>query len=461
MWAALRRLFGSAGFISGRAYLGIGIGLFLVKYALDAVIVRVWLQREWFPWDYLDIEWRNVNFRDVQVARFATVMLAIALPFIWCGVVLTLKRLRSIGWPGALVLLFFLPYLNVPFLFLLGFWRDLPRAEVEETSEPVEKGSSLAIVISVTIGSVGLIVLATVLLENYGWGLFVGIPFLIGFVPGLLHTPKTQSPLRECLMIGVGLELLVAGLLLMFALEGIICLMMVAPIAVALNAFGALIGYNIRKAARWAHRQRALCCGGAFLLMPLLLLSEKSFGFKPALFPVTTTLDIDAPASLVWKHVVTFSELPEPAEWIFHAGVAYPIRAEIRGSGVGAVRHCVFSTGPFVEPIEIWDEPRLLRFSVEKNPPPMHELSFREVKPAHLEGFFESERGQFELTALTPTKTRLAGTTWYRHGLWPEFYWKFWSDYIVHTIHLRVLQHIKVEAEQEAGSAGDFAYQLN
>ena len=24
---------------------------------------------------------------------------------------------------------------------------------------------------------------------------------------------------------------------------------------------------------------------------------------------------------------------------------------------VGAVRHCIFSTGPFVEPITVWDEP--------------------------------------------------------------------------------------------------------
>ena len=51
-----------------------------------------------------------------------------------------------------------------------------------------------------------------------------------------------------------------------------------------------------------------------------------------------------------------------PDEWLFQTGLAYPVRAEIQGRGVGRVRTCEFSTGPFVEPIEVWDEPRLLRF---------------------------------------------------------------------------------------------------
>lgn len=51
------------------------------------------------------------------------------------------------------------------------------------------------------------------------------------------------------------------------------------------------------------------------------------------------------------------SEIPPPVEWIFRAGIAYPIRAEMRGSGSGAERYCVFSTGAFVEPIQAWDEP--------------------------------------------------------------------------------------------------------
>ena len=144
-----------------------------------------------------------------------------------------------------------------------------------------------------------------------------------------------------------------------------------------------------------------------------------------------------------------FGELPPPTEAIFRLGIAYPVRAEIQGRGVGAVRHCVFSTGLFVEPIEVWDEPRLLRFSVTRNPEPMREWTpYREVHPPHLNGFLVSRRGQFLLTPLPGGRTRLEGTTWYHHSMWPAPYWQVWSDAIIHTIHRRVLVHVKQLAEE-------------
>jgi len=138
---------------------------------------------------------------------------------------------------------------------------------------------------------------------------------------------------------------------------------------------------------------------------------------------------------------------------IFRAGVAYPIRAHLDGVGPGAVRYCEFSTGPFVEPIEVWNEPALLRFRVTENPAPMHEWSpYANVLPKHLHGYFVSKQGQFRLTPLPGGRTLLEGTTWYRHGLWPAEYWRWWSDAIIHRIHLRVLRHIRTLAEAESAN---------
>ncbi len=136
---------------------------------------------------------------------------------------------------------------------------------------------------------------------------------------------------------------------------------------------------------------------------------------------------------------------------IFRAGIAYPTRAEIQGTGVGAVRHCMFSTGAFVEPITIWNEPSLLRFSVEQNPAPMEEWTmYEKIHPPHLEGFFVSQQGEFRLIQVSQNMTLLKGTTWYHHNLWPESYWKVWSDFVIHTIHRRVLRHIKLTAESQS-----------
>jgi hypothetical protein len=167
------------------------------------------------------------------------------------------------------------------------------------------------------------------------------------------------------------------------------------------------------------------------------------------LLEVKSSVIVNATLEKVWRNVVSFSDLPPPDEMIFKLGVAYPLRAEISGSGVGAVRHCNFSTGPFVEPIEVWDEPRLLKFSVTKNPEPMQEWTpYRNVHPAHLDGYLESRAGQFRLVSLGGGRTLLEGTTWYHHHLWPADYWQVWSHYIIHTIHLRVLNHVKQLSER-------------
>jgi hypothetical protein len=58
-----------------------------------------------------------------------------------------------------------------------------------------------------------------------------------------------------------------------------------------------------------------------------------------------------------------------------------------------------------------------------------------------------SRRGQFELIPWADGRVLLRGATWYTHALWPGAYWKLYSDAIIHKIHMRVLEHIKAEAE--------------
>ncbi|MBK7945761.1 MAG: hypothetical protein IPJ85_10820 [Flavobacteriales bacterium] len=93
--------------------------------------------------------------------------------------------------------------------------------------------------------------------------------------------------------------------------------------------------------------------------------------------------------------------------------------------------------------------PRLLAFDVAEDPPPMTELSiYDHIDAPHIDGFFRSRRGQFKLEVKPDGSTALEGTTWYTHSIWPTWYWKLWSDAILHRIHGRVLEHIKADAER-------------
>ena len=100
-----------------------------------------------------------------------------------------------------------------------------------------------------------------------------------------------------------------------------------------------------------------------------------------------TSVEIEASAETVWANVTAFTELPPPARFYFKLGIAHPIRAHYVGEGTDAVRYCEFSTGPFVEPITVWDEPNRLAFDVVAQPPTLEEWSpYRSVEPPHVRG---------------------------------------------------------------------------
>jgi len=77
----------------------------------------------------------------------------------------------------------------------------------------------------------------------------------------------------------------------------------------------------------------------------------------------------------------------------------------------------------------------------------MKELSPYDIHPNHLHNYFVSKKGEFKLEKISKNKTKLIGTTWYQNDIKPEIYWSIWSEYIIHKIHNRVLNHIKKTCE--------------
>jgi len=253
---------------------------------------------------------------------------------------------------------------------------------------------------------------ATSQMPVYGMGLYVGLPFCLGLISSLIDGYHNPRSFLRCLAVSA-LSAMLAGLgLFGLAIEGAFCLIMAVPIGMILAAVGGAVGYLIQPVSGGA-RQNPATMMIAILFAPGVIQAERALKPPAPLYAVTTSVIINAPAETVWREVVSFDRIDEPPDWIFRAGIACPTRAVISGQGTGAVRHCVFSTGTFVEPIEVWNEPRRLEFSVSSNPPAMTEWTpYSSIHPPHLEGFLVSERGQFLLTSLGPRRTLLEGTTW-------------------------------------------------
>ena len=296
---------------------------------------------------------------------------------------------------------------------------------------------------------IGLALLAVLVLAGvevlrigmYGLTIFIVFPVILGGLGSWVFRSATGARAARTGALTVAIA---TSALLLLGLEGFFCIAMTLPLAVPLGALGGWLVYR-------AEPSRVATGGGIAML---LLMTPASITWdvqaRPPVFEVRSAITIAASPERVWKHVLTFPELPEPHEWFFRAGLAYPKRVRLVGSGPGAMRYCDFSTGSFVEPIVVWDAPRLLRFRVTESPAPMREWSpYTELSPKHLHGYLISRQGEFRLTRLPGNRTLLEGTSWYQHGLRPAEYWRWWSDAIIHRIHMRVLNHIRTLAEAD------------
>ena len=464
--ATFLRLWSFSGRIGRMQYFLVGVAAFLLKSNIDREVAthgfgRTWrLLNYWFPFPSPATPFSLQGLS----AQLSVTLLAISFPFLWLGLAQTMKRLRDIDKPLWMTVLFFVPFANLLFFAALCLWPSVPEPKDGDRNGNISirfAGSvwdmaalkAAVISIGVTTGvGVAFAALSTQYTANYGWGLFVALPVCLGLMSTLIYSHSAPRTFAECLVVSVTPMTLLAIGLLLLAFEGVICILMAAPLGLGLSALGGAAGYAVQL-ARWGRRGHTTMVGIVLMITPLTMGLDPKIENAPAVLVVQSSLEINAPPELVWQKVVAFSEISEQREWLFRTGIAYPVRAKLQGHGTGAVRRCEFSTGAFVEPIQVWDEPRLLRFAVTENPVPMEELSpYGHIETAHLHGYFVSQQGQFELTQLGANRTRLTGTTWYTNRIWPAAYWRIWSDYILHHIHMRVLRHIKADAEKAAST---------
>jgi hypothetical protein len=184
------------GTIDRAAYLIIGVIGFALKHNLDRLVATLIFHRRWGIFNYWIPPAKAVRITALpkEDAIFLATMLAMALPFIWVGVVLTLRRLRAVRLPLWLIAVFFLPVVNLAFFAVLSF---LPSREEKEDSTPRSRvrgrdsllakvipdhplgSAAMAILLTLPVGAAatGLAVQA---FGGYGWSLFVALPFCLG-----------------------------------------------------------------------------------------------------------------------------------------------------------------------------------------------------------------------------------------------------------------------------------------
>jgi len=453
--SVLRLWFGVAAPVSRTAYAVSGVLLMAVKYAIEALAVWTFTGQAFLPWDFLNpLLSRRIQLLQPAPEWLAWSMFLWSLPFLWVCVSMSVRRAADAGlspWFGLWVLV---PLVNLAFMVLLCVLPQNSERPVDAhraASPPPTntRGSApsaaLAVGLSILVGGC-MLWLSAYLFASYGASLFLGTPLLMGATAAYFDNLWHPGSFRRALGVGLLSVLFAEIAMLLFAVEGVICLAMAAPLILPVGAMGGLIGKMIADATQRPMREMS----AALLVLPLAAGGEALF-LAPQENMVLTVVEVDAPPEAVWENVVKFPDLTDEPAWYFGWGIACPVRATIQGQGRGATRFCEFTTGTFVEPITAWERPTRLAFDVTEQPPALIELSpYRHMHPPHFSGHLTSKRGEFRLIELPGGRTRLEGRTWYTFAMYPERYWTLWSDSLIHRIHGRVLDHIKLISENAA-----------
>lgn len=449
---------GISGNVDRKLYLIVGISLMALKYIGEAFFVLLMTKEFFHPIAFLI---PSMMVRDHYFSLgppwMAWAVVVWSLPFAWVALTMSARRAIDAGGSPMLGMIALMPFINIPFMIVMACWPSAipvsnPPSSFDRDLKATQKRSLTSLysaVLGISIG--GLFALAATVfsahsLHNYGSSLFVAMPTVSGCVAGFVYNQPNVKSFWGSIGIGA-LSVCLGGLgLLLFAFEGVICLLMASPMLLPLGALGGMLGWGL---ATTIVLQSRWMLGGALLIFPFLGIFENyTKTFEEIV--VESSVTIAASKEEVWKNVVSFPDIESPPAWYFRWGVASPLRARIVEVDGEKVRHCEFTTGSFVEPITCWDQPNRLCFDVTDQPDPLIELTpYRSVRPPHLQHSFKSHRGEFELIENSDGTTTLVGRTWYSVDMGPRVYWRLWTDEIIHRIHLRVLNHIRDQAEGE------------
>src|SRR5437773_1174884 len=326
------------GRVGRAAYAAVGLVGVAIKHNLDRLIASSFLgyKNSFNYWAPLGKAARLDHLSSLE-AKFLATLLLLSIPFVWVGVAMTVKRLRDAGQPVWLVVLFFFPFVNVLFFLILCL---LPPRESSPESEgaawpgphaldrliPRSKvGSALLSIGVTTVLGLGFVALGTIVIGAYGWGLFVALPFCLGMLAVLLYSYHEPRDWDDCLFVSVLPVGLVGIALFLVAMEGVICVLMAAPFALALAVVGGMIGYAVQE-LYWRPKRTPTMLSIVILMIPGTFAIERGAGLQAPTFEVRTAIEVNAPPEKVWNEVVAFAEIPPPQELLFRAGIAFPIR---------------------------------------------------------------------------------------------------------------------------------------
>jgi hypothetical protein len=282
-------------------------------------------------------------------------------------------------------------------------------------------------------------------------GFILLMPFAMGFIA--VYVAEIRQGQRKYIWALLP-WLPVAGSLvavMLLLLEGLICVVMLAPAAFLLATLGGLAGgATARNVRNGRARKFTMSC---VMVLPLLsMLLEQPAAAPPEVRRVENVIDIQAPPEVIWKNIqrvpaIRRDELPN--SWSRRIGIPDPVEATLSHEGVGGVRNASFTGGlAFIETVDVWEPQQRLGFTIAAQTDQIPATTLDE----HVRvggAYFDVLRGEYRLEPLSNGVTRLHLSSQHRVSTDFNWYAHLWTDAVMLDLQSRILVVVRQRCEKK------------
>lgn len=287
--------------------------------------------------------------------------------------------------------------------------------------------------------------------ETAAWvmsiGFIVGVPIAIAWIGEATLEQDGESHWGRWLIFPWLPMFVAEAVLLLFVVEGFICIVMAIPITMIAGSIGGVIAglfYRNRK----RNKTVSLACAA---VLPLLFA-----GIESTLQPPTrtetadTSIVIHADETTVWNNIKTVPAI-RPNEvkpsWSHRIGFPLPIAATLDREGVGGVRNASFQGNlVFIETVNDWQPNHQLGFTIKADT--------ANIPPTTLDEhvtiggrYFDVLDGQYRLEPIANGNIRLHLVSHQRLSTDFNVYAALWTTAIMRDLQNSILDVIKHRCE--------------
>ena len=276
-------------------------------------------------------------------------------------------------------------------------------------------------------------------------GFLIVMPMAVGFISVFVAVRSGRDGLTTWLGLPVlaTLALILSSFVLFW--EGIICLIMMTPVALIMAMLGGVAGGFC---ARRFSRTPLVCV----MVLPFVVAGgERWAGPSYEMREVATSIAIKATPAEVWQQIERVPPIrveEQRFSWSQKIGFPRPIEATLSREGVGGVRHATFAGGVlFVEAVTVWEPERRLGFDIRADTKniPAHTLDEHVTIGGR---YFDTLHGEYSIETRPDGIVVLHLVSRHRLSTTFNFYARLWTDAIMGDIQENILYVIRGRCER-------------